>query len=52
MKQEMMEWHWHQIDLMQIICILLLTDNHAINSSLDFCRADALPDAKPTVSKY
>jgi len=29
MKQEMMRWHWHQLDQMQIICPLLHTDNHA-----------------------
>ena len=34
-------------------CALLQTDNHASTSSLNFvCRSDALPDAKPTVSKH
>jgi len=36
MKQEMMEWQWHQLDRMQIICTLLQTDNHASTSSLSF----------------
>jgi len=36
MKQEMMEWHWHQLDHMQIICTSLQTDNHANTSSLIF----------------
>jgi len=30
MKQEMMGWQWDQLDHMQIICILLQTDNHAV----------------------
>jgi len=30
----MMGWQWHQQDHMQIICILLQTDNHA-GTSLD-----------------
>jgi len=35
MKQEMMEWQWHQVDHMQIICTLLLTDNqHLITQFL------------------
>jgi len=29
MKQEMMGWQWHQLDHMQIIFILLQTDNNA-----------------------
>jgi len=28
MKQEMMRWQWYQLDHMQIICTLLLTDNY------------------------
>jgi len=28
-KQEMMEWKWHQLDHTQIICTSLQTDNHA-----------------------
>jgi len=27
MNEEMMGWHWHQLDHMQIICNLLQTDN-------------------------
>jgi len=55
MKQEMMGWQWHQLSHMQIVCILLQTDNHASTSSLrcwrGFYRPDALPDAQPRVSK-
>jgi len=29
-------WHWHQLDHMQTICTLLLTDNHTNTSSLFF----------------
>jgi len=42
MKQEMMGWQWHQLDHnnhMQIICILLQTDNHGNTSSLNFLQA-------------
>jgi len=35
MKQEMMEWQWHHLDHMQIICTSLQTDNHASTSSLN-----------------
>jgi len=52
MKQQMMGWQWHQLDHMQIICTSLPTDNHASTSSLNFLKADALPDAQPTVSKH
>jgi len=52
MKQEMMGWQWHQLDHMQTICTLLLTDNHTSTSSLNFYRPDAFPDAQPTVSKH
>jgi len=48
----MMLWQWHQLDHMQSIYTLLQTDNHASTSSLSFFQADALPDAKPTVSKH
>jgi len=34
MKQETMEWQWHQLDHEQIICTSLQTGNHASNSSL------------------
>ena len=33
MKQEMMGWHWHQLNHMQVICTSLQTDNHANISS-------------------
>ena len=36
MKQEMMEWQWHQLDHMQIICTSLQADNHASTSPLYF----------------
>jgi len=52
MKQEMMGWQWHQLDLKQIICTSLQTDNHASTSSLNILQADALPDAQPTASKH
>jgi len=52
LQQEMMGWQWHQLDHMQIICTLLQTDNRASTSSLSFYRLDALPAAKPTVSKH
>jgi len=32
-------WQWHQLDHMQIICILLQTDNHASTSPLRFLQA-------------
>jgi len=34
-----MGWQWHQLDHMQIICILFQTDNHASTSSLNFLQA-------------
>ena len=40
---------WHQLDHMQIICILLQTDNHASTSPLSY-RPDALPATQPTAS--
>jgi len=52
MKQETTDWQWHQLDRMQIICILLQTDDYASTSSLIFDRPDALPDAQPTMSKH
>jgi len=45
-------WQWHQLDHMQTICTSLQTDNHTNTSLLNFYRPDALPDAKPTVSKH
>ena len=47
-----MGWQWHQLDHMQIICILLQTDNHASTSPLTFYRPDVLPAAQPTESKH
>jgi len=52
MKQEMIRWQCHQLDHMQMIFTSLQTDNHASTSSLNFYRLDALPEAKPTVSKH
>jgi len=34
LQQEMMGWHWHQIDDMQIICTSLQTDDHATTTPL------------------
>jgi len=36
MKQEMMGWHWRQLDHMQIICTLLQIGNHTPTSPLSF----------------
>jgi len=36
MKQEIMGWHWHQLDHIKIICTSLQTDNHASTSSSIF----------------
>ena len=55
MKQETMGfWGWqcYQLDHVQTICTSLQTDNHSNTSSLNFYRADVLPDAQPTVSKH
>jgi len=52
MEQEMMGWLWQQLDHMEIICTSLQTDNHASTSPFSFYRLDALPDAKPTMSKH
>ena len=43
-------WQWHQLDHMQTICTSLQTDNHT-NTSLNFCRPDALRDAQPRASR-
>jgi len=51
MKQDMMGWQWHQLDLMQIICTLLQKDNHASTSSLTFLKVNH-PTNQPTVSKH
>jgi len=34
-----MEWQWHELDHMQIICTSLQTDNHDGTSSLNFLQA-------------
>jgi len=34
MKQEMMEWQWHQLDDMQIAYTLLQIDNHVSTPSI------------------
>jgi len=52
LEQQMMEWQWHQLDHMQIMCTMLQTDDHTSTSSLSFCRLDALPAAQPTASKH
>jgi len=52
LEQEMMGWQWHQLDHMQSICTSLQTDNHAITSSLNFYRPDALSATQPTASKH
>ena len=52
LEQEMLGWQWHQLDHMQIICILLQTHNHASTSPLSFYRLDALPATQLTVSKH
>ena len=48
----MMEWHWQQLDNMQIVCTSLQTDNHASTSPFSFYGLDALPAAQPTASKH
>jgi len=39
MKQEMIGWQWHQLDLMQITRTSLQSDNHANTSSFNFLQA-------------
>jgi len=46
----MMEWQWHQLVHMQIICTSLQTDNHASTSPL-FLQAGYPPVAQPTALK-
>jgi len=46
-----MQWQWHQVDHMQIMCTLLQTDNHASISSPSFYRPGGLSDAQLTVLK-
>ena len=45
-------WQWRQLNHMQIIYILLQTDNHAGTLPLSFYRPDALPATQLTVSKH
>ena len=52
LEQEIMGWHWHQLDHMQIICTSLQTDNYGSTLLLSFYRPDALPAAQPTASKH
>jgi len=49
MKQEIMGWQWHQLDHMQIICTLLLTDNHTSYFTTQFLQARC-PSCCPTNS--
>jgi len=49
LEQEMMEWQWHQLDHIQILCTSLQRDNHASTSPLSFYRPDALTATQPTV---
>jgi len=51
MKQEMIEWQWHQLDHMQIISTSLQTDSHASTSSF-FYKTTAFPDVQPTAPKH
>ena len=44
-----MEWQWHQLDHMQIICTSLQTVNHASTPSLSFLQAGCL-SCRPTNS--
>jgi len=37
-----MEWWWHRLDHMQIICTSLQTDNHKSTSPLKFLQAGCL----------
>jgi len=48
----MMGWQWHHLDYIEIICTILLTDNHASTSPLSFYRPDALPATQPTAPKH
>jgi len=38
----MMGWQWHQLDLIQIICTSLQTNNHISISSLNLCTGQML----------
>jgi len=45
MDQQMMGWQWYWLDHMQIICILLQTDNHASTPTLNFLQAGCSSDS-------
>ena len=45
------EWQWNPLGHMQV-CTSHQTDNNASTPPLSFYRPDALPAAKPTVSKH
>jgi len=49
LEQEPMQWQWHQLDHMQIICTSLQTDNQASTSPLSFLQARC-PSCHPTNS--
>jgi len=49
LEQEMMGWHWHQLDHIQIICTSLQKDNHASTSPVMFLQARC-PSCRPTNS--
>ena len=51
MKQEMMQWQWHQVDHMQTICTSLQTDNDASTSSLKFFTGQTLFLMPPIVER-
>jgi len=36
LEQEILGWQWHQLDHMQITCILLQTNNHGSTSPINF----------------
>jgi len=50
LKQETMEWQWHQLNHMQIICTSLQTDNHASAPSLHTFLQAGCPSWRPTNS--
>jgi len=49
LQQDMMGWHWHQLDHMQVICTSLQTDNHTSTSPIEFLQA-GYPSCRPTSS--
>jgi len=48
--EEMIGWHWYQLDHMQIVFTSLLADHIII--IFKFYRLDTLTDAQTTVSKH